>query len=449
MSQRSSTVLEPQTSTMLEPHTALGLETPPHVIVRGEGITVWDSEDNAYLDGVSGILCTNLGYGEPRLIKAAADQMAKLPFYPSFDHRTTDVSMALADDLAEIAPITMGRTFFANSGSEADDSAFKFAWYYHRSLGRSGRTKIISHQKGYHGTTVATASATGIAQIHDGFGIPLPGFLKVPCPDPLDARANNLTDDQFVDWLISRLEDLIATEGADTIAAFIGEPILGAGGIIIPPTGYYRRVQEVLARHDILFIADEVVTGFGRTGSMFGTTEFNLSPDMITFAKGLSSSYLPISAVMVGQRVYAALAQGSANSGSFGHGFTYSGHPVAAAVARENLAILKERDIPGHVRAVAPVLADALGTFRDADLVRDVRTYGFLGAVTFDAAAHGLPEGRLGPLMAAKAVEQGLLLRATGDTVIFAPPLVSSDTEIKTMADRFGDAYHEEVTARS
>ncbi|MEU3183968.1 aminotransferase [Streptomyces sp. NPDC006923] len=449
MPHRSSTVLDPQTSTMLEPHTALHLETPPHVITRGEGITVWDSEGNAYLDGVSGILCTNLGYGEPRLIKAAADQMAKLPFYPSFDHRTSDVPLALADDLAEMSPMAMGRTFFANSGSEANDSAFKFAWYYHRSLGRPGRTKIISHQRSYHGTTVASGSATGIPHIHEGFGIPLPNFLKVPCPDPLDARANNLTDDQFVDWLIMRLEDLIATEGADTIAAFIGEPILGAGGVIIPPTGYYQRVQEVLARHDILFIADEVITGFGRTGSMFGTTEFDLRPDMMTFAKGLSSSYLPISAVMVGERVYAALAEGSANSGSFGHGFTYSGHPVAAAVARENLAILKERDIPGHVRALAPVLADALGTFHGAELVQDVRSYGFLSAVTFDSAAHGLQQGQLGPLVAAKAMEQGLLLRATGDNVIFSPPLVSSDTEIKTMAHRFGDAYHEVVSARA
>jgi 4-aminobutyrate--pyruvate transaminase len=202
-------------------------------------------------------------------------------------------------------------------------------------------------------------------------------------------------------------------------------------------------VQEVLARHDILFIADEVVTGFGRTGSMFGTAEFGLSPDMITLAKGLSSSYLPISAVMVGQRVCAALIKGSASSGSFGHGFTYSGHPVAAAVARENLAILKERDIPGHVRAVAPVLADTLDTFRDADAVRDVRGYGFLGAVTFDSVAYGMAEGQLGPTLVAKTAEHGLLLRAIGDTVIFAPPLVTSDAEIKTMVDRFGAAYQE------
>lgn len=429
--------------TMLEPHTPLNLKTAPHVITRGEGIKVWDSQGNSYLDGVSGILCTNLGYGEPRLIQAATDQMAKLAFYPSFDHRTNDVPLALADDLARIAPITMGRTFFANSGSEANDSAFKFAWYYHQSMGREGRTKIISHDRGYHGTTVAAGSATGIGHIHHGFGIPLPSFLKLHCPDPLAPYANSLTGDQFVDWLITQLEDLIATEGADTIAAFIGEPILAAGGMIIPPSGYYHRVQEVLARHDILFIADEVVTGFGRTGSIFGTTEFDLSPDMITLAKGLSSSYLPISAVMVGQRVCAALTEGSANSGSFGHGFTYSGHPVAAAVARENLAILKERDIPGHVRATAPVLADALGAFRGAAVARDVRGYGFLGAITFDSVACGMAEGQVGPILVAKTAEHGLLLRAIGDTVVFAPPLVTSDAEIKTMVDRFGAAYQE------
>lgn len=429
--------------TMLEPHTPLHLETAPHVITCGEGVQVWDSQGNSYLDGVSGVLCTNLGYSEPRLIQAAADQMAKLPFYPSFDHRTNDVPLALADDLAQIAPITMGRTFFANSGSEANDSAFKFAWYYHQAMGRQGRTKIISHDMGYHGTTIAAASATGIDHIHHGFGLPLPSFLKLHCPDPLAPYAHNLTSDQFVNWLITQLEDLIATEGADTIAAFIGEPILAAGGMIIPPAGYYHRVEEVLARHNILFIADEVVTGFGRTGSMFGTTEFDLSPDMITLAKGLSSSYLPISAVMVGQQVCAALTKGSANSGSFGHGFTYSGHPVAAAVARENLAILKERDIPGHVRAVAPVLADALGTFRGADVVRDVRGYGFLGAVTFDSVACGMAEGQLGPILVANAAKHGLLLRAIGDTVVFAPPLVTSDAEIKTMVDRFDAAYRE------
>ena len=345
--------MPPYTPTMLEPHTPPFLETEPHVIVRGERLTVWDSAGLSYLDATSGMFCTNLGYTQPRLVQAAADQMAKLPFYASFAHRTNDVALDLADKLAAIAPIPMGRTLFANSGAEAVDSAIKLAWYYHRCVGRAGRAKIISHQQGYHGTTVAAGSATGLDYIHLGFEMPLPQFVKVACPDPRSA------DDpaKLTDQLIAGLEAVIAAEGPDTIAAFIGEPILGAGGVIIPPADYYHRVQEVLARHDILFIADEVITGFGRTGSMFGTQEFALTPDIITLAKGLSSAYLPISAVMVGKRVTDAIVEGSPKLGSFAHGFTYSGHPVAAAVARETLAILDRRR---HTRPRARDRPDAV-----------------------------------------------------------------------------------------
>jgi 4-aminobutyrate---pyruvate transaminase len=432
--------------TMLEPHTPPELEDRPHVITRGQGIEVWDSEGRSYLDGVAGLWCVTLGYSEPRLVEAATRQMRTLPFYGSFNHRTNDVALALADDLARIAPIPMGRTFFANSGSEANDSASKFAWYYHQSLGRNHRVKILSHHRGYHGTTTAAGSATGLAHIHNGFAIPLPQFLRLHCPDPLFAP--ELSEQQFTDWLIDQLEELIAEEGPDTIAAFIGEPILGAGGLVIPPADYYPRVQEVLARHDILFIADEVITGFGRTGSMFATTEFSLRPDIITLAKGLSSAYLPISAVMVGEKVCDVLAHGSSRRfHSFGHGFTYSGHPVAAAVARETLAILEERDIPGHVREMAPVLANALEKFRGADSVRDVRGYGLLGAVEFDGAGRGLRVGELGGLLLKSAAAQGVLLRAMGDTVVFAPPLISSASELEEIVERFATAYQEITSA--
>ncbi|WP_258056117.1 aspartate aminotransferase family protein [Streptomyces sp. Ru62] len=428
-------------STLLEPHTSPSLRTQPHVIVRGEGITVWDSDGRSYLDGTSGMLCTNLGYSRPRLVQAAERQMARLPFFATFAHRTNDVTLALAEDLARMSPIPMGRTLFANSGSEANDSAFKLAWYYHRCLGRPGKTKIISQEGGYHGTTTAAGSATGLESIHSGFGLPLPCFVKVPCPDPLAPQAEGTTQEQYADHLIARLEQLVATEGADTIAAFIAEPILGAGGIIIPPPGYYARVQEVLARYDILFIADEVVTAFGRTGSMFATAEFGLRPDLVTLAKGLSSAYAPISAVMVGQRVMDTIAEGSKGIGAFGHGFTYSGHPVAAAVAREALAVLVDEDIPGHVRDTAPRLMDCLDVFRGTEAVRDVRGYGFLAAVTFTAGVDGRREGDMGAAVMAKAVDNGLLLRAIGDTVAFAPPLITTAEEITVMADLFEKSY--------
>jgi 4-aminobutyrate--pyruvate transaminase len=278
-----NSVVSSHSTTLLEPHALPSLETAPHVIVRGEGIRVWDSTGQSYLDGTSGMLCTNLGYTQPRLVEAAAKHMSRLPFYALYGHRTNDVALALADDLAKIAPIPMGRTFFANSGAEAVDSVFKLAWYYHHCIGRRSRVKILSHQRGYHGTTVTGASATGLDLMHNGFGLPLSNFIKLPCPDPLEAPGQ--TPHRFTDYLITRLEEVIRAEGPDTIAAFIGGPILGAGGIVIPPADYYHRVRDVLARHDILFIADDVITGFGRTGSMFATHEFSLKPDIITLAK--------------------------------------------------------------------------------------------------------------------------------------------------------------------
>jgi 4-aminobutyrate---pyruvate transaminase len=432
--------------TMLEPHALPALETAPHVIVRGEGISVWDSEGRSYLDATSCMLCTNLGYTQPRLVEAATNQMSKLPFYALYGHRTNDVALALADDLAAISPIPMGRTIFANSGAEAVDSAIKLAWYYHSCMGRSGRSKILSHRRGYHGTSVAGASATGLDFIHSGFGLPLPNFVKLPCPDPLEAP--DQTPESFCDSLIARLEEVIETEGPDTIAAFIGEPVLGAGGIVIPPAGYYHRLRDVLARHDILFIADEVITGFGRTGSMFATKEFDLNPDMITLAKGLSSAYQPISAVMVGKRVTDAIVKGSTDIGSFAHGFTYSGHPVAAAVARENIAILLENNIPDHVRKTAPTLMAGLEPLRGKDGVVDVRGHGFMAAVVF-APLDSSPanDGAMGAALMDEAARQGVLVRAIGDIVAFAPPLISTATEITEITDRFRAAYDTVVSS--
>ena len=441
-----NSVVSSHSTTLLEPHALPALKTAPHVIVRGEGIRVWDSAGQSYLDGTSGMLCTNLGYTQPRLVEAAAKQMSRLPFYALYGHRTNDVALALADDLAKIAPIPMGRTFFAYSGAEAVDSAITLAWYYHRCMGRRGRVKILSHQRGYHGTTVTGASATGLDLMHNGFGLPLPNFIKLPCPDPLEAPGQ--TPHGFTDHLITRLEEVIRAEGPDTIAAFIGEPILGAGGIVIPPADYYHRLQEVLARHDILFIADEVITGFGRTGSMFATHEFGLKPDIITLAKGLSSAYLPISAVMVGERVTDVIVEGSTAVGSFGHGFTYSGHPVAAAVARETIAILHDNNIPGHVRTTSRTLLAGLDPLRGKDGVIDVRGHGFLAAVTFAPLRPSQGgDGAMGAAVADEAARQGVLVRAVGDTICLSPPLISTATEIAEITDRFRTAYEEVVGA--
>ncbi|MCZ9346739.1 aminotransferase class III-fold pyridoxal phosphate-dependent enzyme, partial [Streptomyces sp. TRM76130] len=279
--------------------------------------------------------------------------------------------------------------------------------------------------------------------IHYGFQLATDDFLSAHCPDPLHPASRGMSEAEQVDWLVEDFEDLLHEAGPETVAAFISEPILGAGGLIIPPAGYFARIQEVLDRYGILFIADEVITGYGRTGSMFATAEFGLRPDIITTAKGLSSSYLPISATLVSERVSAVLAEGSRGIGTFGHGFTYSGHPVAAAVARETLAVLRERDIPGHVRETAPRLGRALEKFRGADLVRDVRYYGLLGGVEFDPARGGTEPGALGQAVLRAAEENGLLLRAMGDTVVFAPPLIITADEIDDLAERFTSAYHD------
>ncbi len=427
---------------LLEPYTQVGLESSPHTIVSGRGVYVTDSEGNEFLEGVAGLWCATLGFSENRLIQAAYRQMLRLPYYGSFNHRTNDVALGLADDLVRLAPSTTAKVFFANSGSEANETAIKFAWYYHDALGRARRTKILAHSKAYHGVTTAAACATGLNHVHYGFALPLHDqVLHLRCPSYLHEATSGETEQEFVDRLIEELEDLLFEEGPETVAAFIAEPILGAAGLITPPAGYYERVQRVLAAHDILLIADEVITAFGRTGTMFAARGFGMRPDLTTCAKGLSAAYQPISAVLVTERICNALARGSARIGTLGHGFTYSGHPVAAAVARETLHILEERDICGHVRAVAPYLLSGLrDRFAEHPWVADVRGHGLLGAVELTDPYRRSRAGDVGPDVVAAAQDRGLIVRAMGDTVVFAPPLIISRVEIDQMLDRFAAA---------
>jgi 4-aminobutyrate--pyruvate transaminase len=428
----------PARGAMLEPHTQAGLPTPPHTIVSGRGIYVTDDTGEEFLEAVAGLWCATLGFSEQRLAEAAYRQLRRLPFYGSFNHRTNDVARALAEDLSRLSPINMGQVFFANSGSEANESAIKFAWYYHRALGRHGRTTILAQSQAYHGVTVAAAAATGLNHIHHGFELPmLDRVRRLRCPSHRHEAAPGESVVDFTDRLVSELEALLRREGPETVAALVVEPVLGAGGLIVPPPDYYRRVRQVLDRHDILLIADEVITAFGRTGSMFASTEFGLTPDMITCAKGLSSAYQPISAVLVGAKVTAALSAGSAEIGTLGHGFTYSGHPVAAAVARETLAILAERDICGHVRKVTPYLQARLRTLSGRRHVWDVRGYGLMGAVELRDPTGVARPGDLGRAAAEAARRQRLIVRAMGDTVVFAPPLIITELEIDEMVDRF------------
>jgi 4-aminobutyrate--pyruvate transaminase len=414
-------------SALLEPHTDLTDGEPPDVIVRGDGCYVWDDQGHRYLEGVAGLWCTTLGFSEDRLIHAATHQMQRLPFYGSFNHRTNDVALALADDLVAIAPPDFTKVFFANSGSEANDTAIKLAWYMASLADEPERRVIVSFDRGYHGVTAATASATGLGRMHQGFGLPLPGFAHVSTPDPRQAEPGEGTK-AFARHAAQRFLAEVEAIGPSKIAAFIAEPIVGAGGLIFPPPEFFWLIEPFLRRHRILFIADEIITAFGRTGAMFATQTFDLKPQIITVAKGLSSAYMPISAVLLHDSVATRLQDGSRRWGQFSHGFTYSGHPVAAAVARETLALYRELDICTHVRFLAPDLAERVAGLATHPLVGGTHAHGFLAGIRMNAVVS--PDGITdGETVAARTVRaarrQGLIVRAMGDTVVLAPPLIA------------------------
>ncbi|EWY39385.1 aminotransferase [Skermanella stibiiresistens SB22] len=426
--------------TNLKTHETVG----PLVIERGSGVHVFDDSGKSYIEGMAGLWCTSLGFGEERLVEAAARQMRKLPFYHSFGHKAHDPGIDLAEALIGMAPVPMSKVFFTSSGSEANDTVVKLVWYHNNALGRPNKKKIIARQKGYHGVTVASASLTGLPHLHRDFDLPIAGILHTDCPHFYRYGEDGETEEDFAIRMANQLEQLILAEGPDTIAAFIAEPVMGAGGVIVPPASYFDHIQPVLKRYDILFIADEVICGFGRTGSMFGSQTFNLKPDIITVAKALSSAYLPIAAVMISEPIYQTMVSQSEKIGTFGHGYTYSGHPVSAAVALETLKIYQERDIVGHVRSVAPTLQQGLRRFADHPLVGEVRGVGLIAGVEIVAdkvtKAPFDPKLAIGGHVARFAQDHGLIVRAMGDTIGFCPPLVITAAELDDLVDRFGKA---------
>jgi len=351
-------------------------EIGPLVIEKGEGIYVEDNSGKRYIEGLAGLWSVAVGFGEKRLVEAAHQQMSKLPYSHTFSHRSHAPVIELAEKLIGMAPVPMSKVYFTNSGSEANDSIIKTLWYRAQAMGQPQRTKIIGRKRGYHGVTVAACSATGLPVNHNSFNLPLPGFFHLTCPLYYREAKEGERVDEFVKRLAQELEDLILAEGPETIAAFIGEPVMGAGGVIVPPQGYWQAIQAVLKKYDILLIADEVICGFGRTGKMFGCQTFDIKPDIMTLSKQLSSSYLPISAFMMNERVYAPVADESARLGVFGHGFTASGHPVAAAVAVENLKIIEERKLVDNARDTGAHMQQHLRDLAQHPLVGDVRGIG-------------------------------------------------------------------------
>ena len=430
-------------------HPATNLRTVqkegPLVITRGEGVYVYDDEGRRYLEGMSGLWCASLGFSERRLAEAAYRQMCELPFYHSFSGKVPAIATELAQRLIRIAPAGMGKALFANSGSEANDTAIKLAWYINNALGRPRKKKIISRQRAYHGVTIATASLTGLAFAHEDFDLPIARILHTDCPHYYRGAQPGESEEAFATRLAGNLEQLILREDPDTIAAFFAEPVMGAGGVIVPPASYFDRVQSILKKYDILFVVDEVICGFGRTGNMFGTQTFGLEPDIMTLAKALSAGYQPISANLLTNALYDVLLAQSDKLGIFGHGYTYSAHPVPAAVALETLKIYEERDIASHVRRVGPRMQAAIRSYADHPLIGDARGIGLIGAVEVvrDKASKQSfdPKAGVAAYLVRRAQHHGAILRnMPGDVVAFSPPLIISETEIDEMMTCFGRA---------
>jgi 4-aminobutyrate--pyruvate transaminase len=406
-------------------------------VERGEGCYVWDNQGNKYLEGLAGLWCTALGYGNQEVIATATEQMNKLTFSHMFGGKTHQVAIDLADKLADMIPMKDAVISFGNSGSDANDTHIKLLRYYHEAIGKPHCRKIIARERSYHGVTVAAASLTGLPVTQNHFDLPVDalGILRTDHPHYYRGKQGEETEDEFVDRIVSNLESMILREGPDTIAAFIAEPITGASGVIVPPQGYYQKVQAVLNRYDIMFWADEVITGFGRTGSDFGCNTMGIeSPDMMTFAKQLSSAYMPISASAINRDMYTAMIEQTATAGAFGHGYTYSGHPVACAVALKVLEIYQRDEIFQKAAVTGQYMQKKLAEFSDHPLVGEVRGSGLLGAIELVADKKtGQPfvGGAVGGYAQKMAQDSGLLIRAVaGSSLGFCPPLIITEPQI-------------------
>lgn len=433
----------------IHPYTNLKthLEKGPMILTEGKGIYVYDQDGNEYIEGLSGLWCTALGFGEEELVEAALKQMRKLPYYHTFAHKATNPSIDLAEKLKKIAPVPISKVFFANSGSEANDSLIKLVWYYFNAIEQPKKKKIISRQKAYHGVTLASTSLTGLPYTHRDFDLPLARFLHTDCPHYYRFAEEGETEEAFATRMANNLDKLIQEEGPDTVAAFIAEPVMGAGGVIVPPKTYFEKIQEVLQHHQVLMLADEVICGFGRTGNMFGCETFDIKPDAITVAKSLSSAYLPISGVLLSEKFFEAMIKESEKIGTFGHGFTYSGHPVPAAVANRTLELIEERNILDHVRQIAKPFQERLRSFADHPLVGEARGVGLMGALELvkdkDTKEPFEPDLRVNGYCVERAEAHGLIVRPLGDCVAFCPPLIITEAQIDEMFKRFAMALDE------
>ncbi|MCL2427747.1 MAG: aminotransferase [Alphaproteobacteria bacterium] len=433
-----ASIVHPQTDLVL--HQELG----PVVISRGDGVYVFDDSGNRYLDAAAGLWCASLGYANERLARVAYEQMRRLGYYHLYRHTTNEPGVELAEALLRIAPVPMSKVLFQCSGSEANDTAIKLVWYYHAAIDKPAKRKIIGRRMAYHGSTSAAISASGKPDMHADFGLPFPGFLHTEYPHYYRHRAEGETEEQFSARMADALETLILAEGPETCAAFIAEPVMGAGGGLVPPRGYWEKMQAVVRKYELLFIADEVICGFGRTGSMWGSETYDLQPDMISCAKALSAGMQPISALLVNERIFQAMLNESRKLGNFAHGFTYAGHPVTSAVALETLRIYEEMDMIGHVQRVGPYMQHALAKLALHPMVGEVRGVGLLTGIELvadqDRRTPFEPARQAGGMLARHARAEGLITRVIGDRIAFSPPLIITEAEIDEITARLARA---------
>ena len=429
---------------------ATGKTGDPTIVTGGKGIRIQDARGNQLIDAFAGLYCVNIGYGRDEVAEAISRQAYQLAYYHSYAAHTTEELARLSDRLVRMAPGKMSKVFYGMSGSDANETQAKLVWYYNNLRGKPGKKKIISRERGYHGCSVISGSMTGMSFYHDHMDLPMGLIKHTGAPHHYWGAEPGETELQFSARRAQELEDLILREGPDTVGAFIGEPVLGTGGITPPPEGYWAAIQAVLRKHDVLLIADEVVTGFGRTGAMFGSIQYGMEPDLITVAKGLTSAYVPLSAAIVGEKVYQVMEDAADRIGSFSHGYTYSGHPIGAACANAVLDIVEREDLPGNARITGEYFqAELRKAFAQMPIVGEVRGVGLMGAVEFVADREkktrfdaGL---KVGARISAAARARGLIARAMphGDILGFAPPLVVTREEVDQIVGLAAEAARE------
>jgi 4-aminobutyrate---pyruvate transaminase len=427
--------------TVIHPYTNLARhrEVGPLILNEGRGIYLYDDTGKRYLEGMAGLWCTALGYGNQEIAEAGAEALRRVSFTHAFSGKSHDGVIELSEKLKEIAPCPASKILFGTSGSEANDMQIKLSWYYNNARGKREKKKIISRVRGYHGVTIASASLTGLPWVHNDFDLPIAGILHTSCPHYYRFGQEGESEADFAQRMADDLEQLILREGPDTVAAFIAEPLMGAGGVLMPPAGYWEKVNAILARYDIRFIADEVICGFGRTGNWFGTTTMGMKPHSISMAKAITSAYFPLSALTIEEDLYQAMLDESRKLGTFGHGYTYTAHPVGCAISLKTIEIYQRDKIMEHAAKMSPVFQMRLKKLADHPMVGEARGIGLIGAVELvaDKATKRPfdPKKMVGAATVNAMQELGLIVRNIQDSIAFCPPLIITTDEIHEMFD--------------